>query len=88
MRQARTRFTPERALAAAAALILVIGTQMPVTSYLSPKGGVGYALGVFGGVLLLVPALSPFSKRLLSCRSLVVGGIFESCQRMGCRVIT
>jgi hypothetical protein len=76
MRQARTRFSPERALFIAAAVILVLGTQMPVTSYLSPKSGIGYALGVCGGVLLLLQSLYPFRKRLLSFRLLITLGTF------------
>jgi len=74
MRQALTRFTPERALFIAAALMLVLGTQMPVTSYMSPRSGIGYALGVCGGVLLLVQSLYPFRKRLLSFRLLIMLG--------------
>jgi len=68
MGHARTRFSPERALFVAAALLLVVGTQMPVTSYLSPKSGIGYALGVCGGSLVLLQAVYPFSKKLLSSR--------------------
>ncbi len=74
MRQARTRFSPERALFIAAALILALGTQISVTSYLSPRSGVGYALGVGGGVLLLLQSLYPFRKRLLSYRLLIMLG--------------
>jgi hypothetical protein len=74
MGQARTRFSPERALLVAAALVLVVGTQMPVTSYLSPKSGIGYALGVCGGLLLLLQSVYPFSKRLLSFRFLILLG--------------
>ena len=74
MGQARTRFSPERALFFAAALILLVGTQMPVASYLSPKSGVGYALGVCGGILLLLQSLYPFSKRLLASRFVILLG--------------
>ena len=74
MGQARTRFSPERALFVAAALVLLVGTQMPVTSYLSPKSGIGYALGVCGGLLLLLQSLYPFSKKLLSFRFLILLG--------------
>jgi hypothetical protein len=74
MGQARTRFSPERALFVAAALVLVLGTQMPVTSYLSPKSGIGYALGVCGAILLLLQSLYPFSKKLLSFRFLILLG--------------
>jgi len=75
MRQARTRFSPERALFLAAALILVLGTQMPVTSYVSPKSGLGYFLGAIGGLMLLSQALYAFRKSLLSVRLLLMLGI-------------
>ena len=75
MRQARTRFSPERALFLAAALILVLGTQVPVTSYVSPKSGLGYALGAIGGAMLLSQALYAFRKRLLTVRLLMMLGI-------------
>lgn len=74
MRQARTRFTPELAFLIAAALVLVLGTQVPLTSHLSPKSGTGYALGVCGSILLLLQSLYPFSKRLLSFRPLILLG--------------
>ena len=75
MRQARTRFSPERVLFLAAALILVLGTQMPVTSYVSPKSGLGYCLGAVGGIMLLSQALYAFRKRLLTVRLLMMLGI-------------
>jgi hypothetical protein len=74
MRQARIRLSPERVLFIAAALILLVGTQTPVTSYMSPRSGIGYALGICGGVLLLVQSLYPFHKRLLSFRLLIMLG--------------
>jgi hypothetical protein len=75
MRQARTRFSPERVLFLAAALILVLGTQIPVASHISPKSGLGYTLGAVGGLLLLTQALYAFRKRLLSMRLLMMVGI-------------
>lgn len=75
MRQARTRFSPERVLFLAAALILVLGTQMPLTTYVSPKSGLGYALGAVGGIMLLSQALYAFRKRLLTVRLLMMLGI-------------
>jgi hypothetical protein len=74
MQQARTFFSSERAWLIAAALLVVLGTQTPVASHLSPKGGIGYALGVIGGLLLLTPALCAFRTRMLSFRSLLVAG--------------
>jgi hypothetical protein len=74
MQQARTLFFTERAWFIAAALLVVLGTQTPVASHLSPKGGIGYALGVLGGLLLLTPALCAFRTRMLSFRSLLLAG--------------
>jgi len=74
MQQARTRFFTERAWFSVAALLVVLGAQTPVASHLSPKGGVGYALGVIGGLLLLTPALCAFRTRVLSFRTVLVAG--------------
>jgi hypothetical protein len=74
MQQARTRFPTEGALFIAAALLAVLATQTPVASHVSPKNGVGYALGVLGGLLLLSPALCAFRTRMLSFRTLMVSG--------------
>src|SRR5262245_17793929 len=59
----RTRSFPERVLFVVAGLMLVLGSQMPLTSYLSPKNGIGYALGIAGGVLLLLQAFLAIRKR-------------------------
>lgn len=75
MQPTRTRFSPERALFLTAALILVVGTQIPVASHVSPKSGLGYILGAVGGILLLSQALYAFRKRLLTVRLLMMLGI-------------
>jgi hypothetical protein len=62
----RTRSSPERMLFAVAALMLLLGSQMPLTSYLSPKNGVGYAFGIAGGVMLLLQSLYPIRRRMPS----------------------
>ena len=62
----RTRFSPEKVLFAAAAVILVLGSQMPLTSYVSPKNGLGYVLGIVGGVMLLLQSLYAVRKRMPS----------------------
>ena len=74
MQQARPLFSIERAWLIAAVLLVVLGTQTPVASHLTPKGGIGYALGVIGGLLLLTPALCAFRTRMLSFRTLLVAG--------------
>jgi hypothetical protein len=62
----RTRFLPEKALFVAAAAILALGSQMPLASYLSPKNGLGYGLGIVGGVMLLMQSLYAVRKRMPS----------------------
>jgi len=74
MQQARTSLFTERAWLIAAVLLVLVGMQTPVASHLSPKGGIGYALGVIGGLLLLTPALCAFRTRMLSFRMLQVSG--------------
>ena len=65
----RTRLAPERVLFAAATVILLLGSQLSLARYVSPKSGIGYALGVVGGVLLLFQSFYPIRKRIpgLAC---------------------
>jgi len=65
----RTRLAPERVLFAVAAVIVLLGSQLPLTRYLSPKSGPGYALGLVGGVMLLFQSFYAIRKRLpgLAC---------------------
>jgi hypothetical protein len=69
----RTRSSAERMLLLVAALILILGSQMPLASYLSPKNGIGYALGIAGGVMLLLQSLYAIRKRMPSLAFL--GGV-------------
>ena len=62
----RTRFSPEKAIFVAAAVILILGSQMPLAIYLSPKNGLGYGLGIVGGVMLLLQSLYAVRKRMPS----------------------
>lgn len=62
----RTRFSPEKALFVVAAVILALGSQMPLATYLSPKNGLGYVLGIVGGVMLLLQSLYAIRKRMPS----------------------
>jgi hypothetical protein len=66
MQQDRPRFSPERTLFIAAAIVLMLGMQMPVAHYLSPKTGIGYAMGITGGVMLLMQTLYALRKRVRS----------------------
>jgi len=65
----RNRFAPERVLFAVAAVVLLLGSQLPLTNHVSPKNGIGYTLGVLGGVLLLFQSFYPIRKRIpgLAC---------------------
>jgi len=62
----RTRFHPEKVIFVAAAVSLVLGSQMPLATYLSPKNGLGYVLGIVGGVMLLLQSLYAVRKRMPS----------------------
>lgn len=62
----RTRISPEKAIFIAAALALALGSQMPLAIYLSPKNGLGYVLGIVGGVMLLLQSLYAVRKRMPS----------------------
>jgi hypothetical protein len=84
MQQARTRVSPERVLSIAAAVILLLGTQLPVTTYLSPKSGFGYAIGIVGGVMILLQLLYAVRKRLPVLRGFgTVAGWFQAHMMLG-----
>lgn len=59
----RSRLSPEKVLFVAAAVILALGSQIPLASYVSPKNGLGYVLGIVGGVMLLLQSLYAVRKR-------------------------
>jgi len=66
MQQERSRFSTEQIIFAGAALVLIIGIQLPVAHYLSPKSGLGYAIGIVGGSLILMQLLYAVRKRVRS----------------------
>jgi hypothetical protein len=68
MTPARSRFSSEQLIFVAAALVLVIGIQLPVAHYMSPKSGLGYAIGIVGGVLILMQLMYAVRKRVRSLR--------------------
>src|ERR1700759_1524963 len=70
MQQARSRFSTEQFIFLGAALVLIIGIQLPVAHYLSPKSGLGYAIGIVGRVLILMQLLYAIRKRVPSLRFL------------------
>ena len=46
------------------AVLLIIGWTLPLTDYLTPRSGFGYALGIIGGSLMLALLIYPARKRL------------------------
>jgi hypothetical protein len=70
MQQTRSRFSSEQLFFAGAALVLIVGIQLPVAHYLSPKSGLGYAIGIIGGVLILMQLLYAVRKRVAALRFL------------------
>jgi hypothetical protein len=47
-----------------AAIVLALGYYIPTQRYIVPNRGIGYALGIIGGSLMLSLALYPLRKRL------------------------
>jgi hypothetical protein len=70
MQQDRSRFSTEQIIFVGAALVLIVGIQLPVAHYLSPKSGLGYAIGIIGGTLILSQLLYALCKRVRSLRFL------------------
>jgi len=66
MQQGRSRFSTEQLIFVGAALVLIIGIQLPVAHYMSPKSGLGYAIGIVGGTLILMQLLYAVRKRVRS----------------------
>jgi hypothetical protein len=71
VQQSRTSFRWLRQLFSATgllfmscALLLALGWILPTRRYLTPESGVGYALGIIGGSLMLLLLLYPARKRL------------------------
>ena len=64
MQQARSRFSSEQLIFVGAAVVLIIGSQLPVAHYMSPKSGLGYAIGIVGGTLILSQLLYAVRKRV------------------------
>jgi hypothetical protein len=60
----RQLFSPTGILFMLCALLLVLGWLLPTNRYLTPESGIGYALGIIGGSLMLLLLLYPARKRL------------------------
>jgi hypothetical protein len=84
MQQARSRFSTEQIIFVGAALVLIIGIQLPVAHYLSPKSGLGYAIGIVGGSMILAQLLYAVRKRVRALRWMgSVPGWFQTHMMMG-----
>jgi hypothetical protein len=57
-------FTAPRISLLVAAAIIVWGYRFPTDRYITPERGLGYALGIIGGSMMLVLLLYPARKRL------------------------
>jgi hypothetical protein len=62
--QRKHRLTPALAFAVIAIVLLYVGWQMPTERYITPKRGLGYALGIIGGSFMLLLFLYSARKRL------------------------
>ncbi len=84
MQQTQTRLSTERVLFIAAAVVLLLGMQLPLTAYLSPKSGLGYAIGIVGGVMILLQLLYAVRKRIRPMRFIgTVAGWFQAHMMLG-----
>lgn len=50
--------------------LLLVGFFLPLERYLSPRQGVGYALGIVGGSLMLLLLIYPARKRIAGLRGI------------------
>jgi hypothetical protein len=55
---------PARTFGAVCFLTLLAGYYLPLQQWLTPERGVGYALGIIGGSMMLLLALYPARKRM------------------------
>ena len=70
MRQLATHLSFERIVFVVALVTLVVGIRAPTAQYLSPQTGLGYALGIIGGSMMLLLVVYPLRKRIKALRFL------------------
>lgn len=68
MRQILDRLSVERVMILATLLLLGVSTQIPVARYVSAQSGLGYALGIIGGSMMLLLLVYPLRKRFPALR--------------------
>jgi hypothetical protein len=61
---ARPRLTAAHAGLALSTVLLIVGWVSPLGDYLTPRSGLGYALGIIGGSLMLALLIYPARKRI------------------------
>jgi hypothetical protein len=60
----RRRITPMNVFLAVSAVVIWIGWKYPTERFITPESGLGYALGIAGGSLMLLLLLYPARKRV------------------------
>jgi len=60
----RSGMSSERISLIIAAVILIAGPQLPTQSYLTPRSGVGYIMGIIGGSMVLAQIFYALRKRV------------------------
>jgi len=70
VRSLLAQFSVERLVLFSAAAAILLGLQMHTARYLSPQSGMGYALGIIGGSMMLILLLYPARKRVRALRFL------------------
>ena len=74
----RLRVTPAGVFSLLVIALLYVGIRMPTERYITPKSGVGYALGIIGGSLMLLLFLYSARKRFKWLRFLgPTSGLFR-----------
>jgi hypothetical protein len=63
-RKRRRVLTPAGAFAISVVALLWFGAHFPIARYISPQRGLGYALGIVGGSMMLLLLLYPLRKRV------------------------
>ena len=64
MRKILAGVSLEHVTFAAAIAVLLVGLRAPTAEYLSPRSGLGYALGIIGGSMMLLLIVYPLRKRI------------------------
>lgn len=84
MQQHRARLSFDTLLFVISLAAIVIGLRASSTQYLTPQTGLGYALGIIGGSMMLLVVIYPLLKRMPGLRFLgTVPGWFRAHMMLG-----